>query len=236
MCSTASCRRRAIPWCPATRPSGEVIGAGAALRPARPARGSASHGSPGPAAAASSAAADARTSATGPSSTVVTAMAASPRTWWRTPASACRWIRRWTPWPPRPCSAPGSSAFAACAWPATRAPIGIYGFGSAAHIVTQVAAHQGRRVLAFTTPGDAAAQAFAREVGAAWAGGSDLPAPEPLDAALIFAPVGALVPKALRDVKKGGTVVCGGIHMSDIPRFSVRRSLGRAADCAPSPT
>lgn len=97
--------------------------------------------------------------------------------------------------------------------------IGIYGFGSAAHLITQVAARQGRRVLAFTSPGDAAAQAFARETGAAWAGGSDQASPEPLDAALIFAPVGALVPRALRDVKKGGVVVCGGIHMSDIPSF-----------------
>lgn len=97
--------------------------------------------------------------------------------------------------------------------------IGIYGFGSAAHLVTQLARHEGRRVLAFTTPGDTAAQDFARELGAAWAGGSDEPTPEPLDAALVFAPVGALVPKALRDIRKGGTVVCGGIHMSDIPTF-----------------
>jgi propanol-preferring alcohol dehydrogenase len=98
--------------------------------------------------------------------------------------------------------------------------IGMYGFGSAAGIVTQVATRQGRQVYAFTSPGDDAAQRFAREVGAVWAGGSDMPAPVPLDAALIFAPVGALVPKALRDVKKGGAVVCGGIHMSDIPSFA----------------
>lgn len=97
--------------------------------------------------------------------------------------------------------------------------IGIYGFGSAAHVITQVAAFEGRRVLAFTSPGDTTAQAFARELGAAWAGGSDLPSPEPLDAALIFAPVGELVLRALRAVKKGGAVVCGGIHMSDIPSF-----------------
>lgn len=97
--------------------------------------------------------------------------------------------------------------------------IGIYGFGSAAHLITQLAVHEGRSVFAFTTPGDETAQAFAREVGAVWAGDSDRTAPEPLDAALIFAPVGALVPKALRDVRKGGTVVCGGIHMSDIPAF-----------------
>ena len=97
--------------------------------------------------------------------------------------------------------------------------IGIYGFGAAAHIVAQVARHQGRTVYAFTRPGDTAAQQFARRLGAAWAGGSDERAPEALDAALLFAPVGALVPAALRAVTKGGTVVCGGIHMSDIPSF-----------------
>jgi propanol-preferring alcohol dehydrogenase len=97
--------------------------------------------------------------------------------------------------------------------------IGIYGFGAAAHIVAQLAHHEGRSVYAFTRPGDAAAQAFARTLGAAWAGGSDLPAPELLDAAIIFAPIGALVPKALRDLVKGGIVVCAGIHMTDIPQF-----------------
>ena len=97
--------------------------------------------------------------------------------------------------------------------------IGIYGFGAAAHLVCQVAVHEGREVYAFTSPGDEEAQAFARELGAAWAGGSDEPAPDELDAALIFAPVGPLVPIALRAVRKGGSVVCGGIHMSDIPSF-----------------
>jgi propanol-preferring alcohol dehydrogenase len=97
--------------------------------------------------------------------------------------------------------------------------VGIYGFGAAAHIVCQVARHEGRRVFALTRPGDAAGQAFARELGAEWAGGSDESPPEPLDAALIFAPVGPLVPVALRAVDRGGTVVCGGIHMSDIPAF-----------------
>ncbi len=100
--------------------------------------------------------------------------------------------------------------------------IGIYGFGAAAHIVAQVARHQGRRVFAFTRPGDRAAQDFARGLGAVWAGGSDETPPEPLDAALIFAPVGALVPAALAATRKGGTVVCGGIHMSDIPAFPYR--------------
>ncbi len=97
--------------------------------------------------------------------------------------------------------------------------IGLYGFGAAAHLVAQVARHQGRQVYGFTRPGDAQAQAFALALGAVWAGGSDEPAPVALDAAIIFAPVGALVPLALRAVRKGGRVVCGGIHMSDIPAF-----------------
>ena len=95
--------------------------------------------------------------------------------------------------------------------------IGLYGFGAAAHIIAQVAVRQGRRVFAFTRPGDAATQGFALELGAAWSGGSLDPPPEPLDAAIIFAPVGALVPAALRAVAPGGTVVCAGIHMSEIP-------------------
>jgi alcohol dehydrogenase, propanol-preferring len=97
--------------------------------------------------------------------------------------------------------------------------LGIYGFGAAAHIVAQVIRHQGRRLFAFTRTGDHAAQDFARGLGAEWAGDSTMPPPEPLDAALIFAPVGALVPAALAATKKGGVVVCGGIHMSDIPSF-----------------
>jgi alcohol dehydrogenase, propanol-preferring len=95
--------------------------------------------------------------------------------------------------------------------------LGIYGFGAAAHIITQVARHEGRRVFAFTRADDEAAQSFALELGAEWAGDSLGPPPEELDAALIFAPAGELVPAALRAVGKGGTVVCGGIHMSDIP-------------------
>jgi alcohol dehydrogenase, propanol-preferring len=97
--------------------------------------------------------------------------------------------------------------------------LGLYGFGAAAHILAQVARWQGRRVFAFTRKGDTAAQDFARALGAEWAGGSDEQPPEPLDAAIIFAPVGALVPVALKAVRKGGRVVCGGIHMSDIPSF-----------------
>jgi len=97
--------------------------------------------------------------------------------------------------------------------------LGLYGFGAAAHILAQVAAWQNRRIFAFTRDGDTASQQFARSLGAVWAGGSSEPPPEPLDAAIIFAPVGALVPAALRAVKKGGRVVCGGIHMSDIPSF-----------------
>jgi propanol-preferring alcohol dehydrogenase len=97
--------------------------------------------------------------------------------------------------------------------------LGLYGFGAAAHIIAQVARWQGRRVFAFTSPGDPAAQDFARDLGAEWAGGSDQPPPELLDAAIIFAPVGPLVPAALRAVDRGGTVVCAGIHMSPIPSF-----------------
>ncbi len=100
--------------------------------------------------------------------------------------------------------------------------IGIYGFGAAGHLVAQAAINQGREVWAFTRVGDAAAQALALRLGARWAGDSTRPAPEPLDAALLFAPVGALVPKALQDLAPGGTVVCGGIHMSDIPAFPYR--------------
>jgi alcohol dehydrogenase, propanol-preferring len=97
--------------------------------------------------------------------------------------------------------------------------LGLYGFGAAAHIIAQVARWQGRAVYAFTSSGDTEAQAFARELGAVWAGGSDQAPPEPLDAAIIFAPVGPLVPAALRAVERGGTVVCAGIHMSPIPSF-----------------
>ncbi len=100
--------------------------------------------------------------------------------------------------------------------------IGIYGFGAAAHIIAQVCRWQGRRVFAFTRPGDAAGQRFARSLGAEWAGGSDEKPPVPLDAAILFAPVGALVPAALAAVRKGGRVVCGGIYMSDIPSFPYR--------------
>jgi len=97
--------------------------------------------------------------------------------------------------------------------------LGLYGFGAAAHIAIQVARYRGQKVYAFTKPGDQDGQEFARELGAVWAGGSDVPSPEPLDAALIFAPVGGLVPAALASTAKGGTVVCAGIHMSDIPSF-----------------
>jgi alcohol dehydrogenase, propanol-preferring len=100
------------------------------------------------------------------------------------------------------------------------ATIGIYGFGAAAHLIAQVAIHQGRRIFAFTRPGDANGQQFARDLGAVWVGGSDEAPPQPLDAAILFAPVGPLVPTALSSVTKGGTVVCAGIHMSDIPAFS----------------
>jgi alcohol dehydrogenase, propanol-preferring len=99
------------------------------------------------------------------------------------------------------------------------ARLGIYGFGGAAHIIAQIAVHQGKKVFAFTRPGDVNAREFALRLGAAWAGDSTAMPPEPLDAAIIFAPIGSLVPAALRATIKGGTVVCGGIHMSDIPSF-----------------
>lgn len=100
--------------------------------------------------------------------------------------------------------------------------IGLYGFGAAAHILAQLAVYQGREIYAFTRPGDRATQAFARQLGAVWAGDSDVLPPEPLDAAILFAPVGALVPLALQAVTKGGVVVCAGIHMSDVPAFPYR--------------
>jgi propanol-preferring alcohol dehydrogenase len=100
--------------------------------------------------------------------------------------------------------------------------LGLYGFGAAAHIICQVAVHQGKRVHAFTRPGDDRAQKFARELGAVWAGPSGALPPESLDAAIVFAPVGDLVPTALRAVGRGGVVVCAGIHMSDIPSFPYR--------------
>jgi propanol-preferring alcohol dehydrogenase len=100
--------------------------------------------------------------------------------------------------------------------------IGFYGFGAAAHIMLQVAKWQGRRVFVFTRPDDRESQTFARELGADWVGASDQEVPEPLDAAIIYAPVGALAPAALRTVRKGGRVVCAGIHMSDIPAFPYR--------------
>ena len=104
--------------------------------------------------------------------------------------------------------------------------LGIYGFGAAAHIIAQVARHQGRQVFAFTRPGDQAAQQFAKQLGAEWVGDSTVRPPEELDAAIIFAPVGSLVPQALQSLAKGGVVVCAGIHMSDIPAFPYRLLWG----------
>lgn len=110
--------------------------------------------------------------------------------------------------------------------------LGIYGFGAAAHIVTQVAAYQGRSVYAFTRPGDEKNQQFAKSLGACWAGGTDDPPPKELDAAIIFAPAGNLVPIALKEVRKGGIVVCGGIHMSDIPSFAYELLWGERTLCS----
>jgi alcohol dehydrogenase, propanol-preferring len=110
--------------------------------------------------------------------------------------------------------------------------LGIYGFGAAAHIITQVAQFQGRSVYAFTRPGDQRAQQFAKGLGAAWVGSSNERPPDELDAAIVFAPVGALVPAALAAVRKGGTVVCGGIHMSDIPSFPYDLLWGERSVCS----
>ncbi len=110
--------------------------------------------------------------------------------------------------------------------------LGIYGFGAAGHLVTQVARHQGRQVFAFTRQGDNAGQRSALDLGAAWAGASEEAPPEPLDAAIIFAPIGGLVPRALRSVAKGGTVVCGGIHMSDLPSFPYELLWGERTICS----
>lgn len=112
------------------------------------------------------------------------------------------------------------------------ASIGLYGFGAAAHILAQVARHRGQRLYAFTRPGDTTAQAFARELGAVWAGDSLQAAPEPLDGAIIFAPEGQLVPLALAAVRKGGRVVCAGIHMSEIPAFSYDLLWGEREICS----
>lgn len=110
--------------------------------------------------------------------------------------------------------------------------LGLYGFGAAAHILAQIALHEGREVFAFTRPGDERKQAFARQLGAIWAGGSDQAAPEELDAAILLAPVGNLVPAALRAIRRGGTVVCAGIHMSPIPSFSYDLLWGERTICS----
>ena len=110
--------------------------------------------------------------------------------------------------------------------------LGIYGFGNAAHLIAQIAIYQGREIFAFTRPGDKVGQESARKLGTTWAGGSDEMPPKKLDAAIIFAPVGALVPAALRALAKGGIVVCGGIHMSDIPSFPYAELWGERAICS----
>src|SRR6185312_8250253 len=110
--------------------------------------------------------------------------------------------------------------------------LGLYGFGASAHLLAQVARKEGRRVHAFVRPGDADAQRFAMELGAVWAGGSDELPPEPLDAAILFAPVGALVPAALAATRKAGRVICAGIHMSDIPAFPCELVWGERSVCS----
>ena len=197
-----------------------------ALPHRRSARAWASPGSRIPAGTASTAAAAARTSAPTPASPAISRTAVTPSTWWP---------RRRTCWPlparyddshAAPLLCAGLIGYRAFALAGDARHLGIYGFGAAAHLIAQIALAQGRRVFAFTRPGDDTAQAFARELGVHWAGGSDQQAPAPLDAALIFAPVGALVPAALAATAKGGVVVCAGIHMSDIPAFPYRLLWG----------
>ena len=149
-----------------------------------------------------------------------------PSTPWPTPGSPCPCPERATDVADAPLLCAGLIGHRAyrMAGPARR--LGLYGFGAAAHIIAQVAVQEGREVYAFTRPGDAAGQAFARSLGAVWAGDSTGAAPAPLDAAIIFAPAGALVPAALAATAKGGTVVCAGIHMSDIPAFPYRLLWG----------
>ena len=162
-----------------------------------------------------------RTSATARSLPGTLTTAATRRTLWPMHGSAflCRMISM-----PRaaPLLCAGLIGWRSYRMAGEGATLGLYGFGAAAHILAQVAVWQGRRVYAFTRTGDEASQNFARALGAIWAGGSNETPPEQLDAAIIFAPVGALVPAALRAVKKGARVVCGGIHMSDIPSFPYR--------------
>ena len=162
---------------------------------------------------------EARTSATRPGSPATTSTAASRRGRSPTSGSAFRIPDAFGDVEAAPLLCAGLIGYRTLRMAGDPASVGIWGFGAAAHLVAQVARFEGREVFAFTRPGDAASQEFARSLGAAWAGGSDELPPEPLDAALVFAPVGALVPAALRSVRKGGVVVCGGIHMSDIPSF-----------------
>ena len=178
----------------------------------------------------------ARTCATTRASPATTSTAATPSTWWPTSASASRCPDGYDDVQVAPLLCAGLIGYRTLRLAGDAERLGIYGFGAAASIIAQVALHQGRRVFAFTRAGDEEAQRFALELGAEWAGDSLGPPPEELDAALIFAPVGALVPAALRAVAKGGTVVCGGIHMSDIPAMPVRAPVGRAGRSGRWPT
>ncbi len=139
---------------------------------------------------------------------------------WQTRTSASRSLTSMMTFMPRRCFVPGLIGYRSLKMAGAATTLGIYGFGAAAHIVAQIAHHNGQRVFAFTRPGDRVAQDFARSLGCEWAGGSDEAPPSPIDAGIIFAPVGALVPVALKSLVKGGTLVLGGIHMSDIPAFS----------------
>ena len=192
------------------------------------ARGSARPGSATPAAIAAIASAGARICATRRCSMATRATAASPAMSSSTPPTPFRSPNSLDPVAAAPLLCAGLIGWRSLKAAGEAERIGIYGFGAAAHIVAQLCRWQGRRVFAFTRDGDTASQKFALSLDAEWAGGSSEAPPEPLDAAIIFAPVGALVPAALAAVAKGGRVVCGGIHMSDIPVFPLFAAVGRA--------
>ena len=208
-----------LPIVPGHEIVGRVAAIGAGVDRFAEARASAFPGSAGPAAFANTAARGARIFARAPASPAIRSTAAMPDTCVADARFCFPIPAEYDDVSAAPLLCAGLIGWRTLRMAGEGRRLGIYGFGAAAHIIAQVARHQGREIYAFTRAGRRAAQEFARSLGAVWAGGSDQAPPEPLDAALIFAPVGALVPAALRAVKPGGTVVCGGIHMSDIPAF-----------------
>ena len=224
-----------LPWCRDMRSSARSWRRASGSSASMSASAWAFPGWVSPAAPAATAKADAKTSATMPASPAISSTAATPSTPWPTSASlSSAGCLRDAQAAPLLCA--GLIGYRSLVMAGEGHRLGLYGFGAAAHIIIQVARHQGREVYAFSRPGDLDGQQFARDLGAVWAGGSDTSPPEELDAAILFAPVGSLVPLALRAVAKGGVVVCAGIHMSDIPSFPVPSAVGRAARFVPLPT